>query len=349
MLPLWRVGRACFFAFFLGFAAATPLLAQTPEKPDVVVAIGGNLSQLYFLPVTLAQSLGYFKEAGLTPSIVETNAGTKGVQAVVGGSADVVAVGYEHTLVLQARGIATKSFVLFGRFPGNALGIKTTRLTAYPTMETLKGSKIAISSPGSATDTFLKLVLIHAGLKPDDASVVAVGNAAGAVAAIRVGGQVDAISGTDPVISELTAADEIKIVADSRTEEGTREIYGGPWASGCLFARSEFLAKNPNTAQALATAIVRAMHWIRTHNADEILAHLPRQIVGPNADLYRFTLKNNLASFSHDGLISQEAAETVLRASRLNDEAVRNAKIDLSSTYDNSFVQHALLTVGTAP
>ena len=39
-----------------------------PEKKDVHIAVGGKAS-LYYLPLTIAEQLGYFKDEGLTLKI----------------------------------------------------------------------------------------------------------------------------------------------------------------------------------------------------------------------------------------------------------------------------------------
>ena len=39
-------------------------LAAKPEKPDVTIAVGGK-SSLYYLPMAIADRLGYFKAEGL--------------------------------------------------------------------------------------------------------------------------------------------------------------------------------------------------------------------------------------------------------------------------------------------
>jgi NitT/TauT family transport system substrate-binding protein len=44
--------------------------AQTPEKTKVILAVGGK-NLLYYLPLTIAEQLGYFKAEGLDVTIVD--------------------------------------------------------------------------------------------------------------------------------------------------------------------------------------------------------------------------------------------------------------------------------------
>jgi NitT/TauT family transport system substrate-binding protein len=74
----------------VALAMASPVQAQV-EKRDVHIAVGGK-SALYYLPLVLTERLGYFKDEGLTSfRISDFAGGTRSLEAVVGGSADVVA------------------------------------------------------------------------------------------------------------------------------------------------------------------------------------------------------------------------------------------------------------------
>ena len=78
------------------------LLQAAPEKQKVTIAVGGKAA-LYYLPLTLAERLGYFKDEGLDVQILDFAGGSKALQAMMGGSADVVAGGFDHVIILRAR------------------------------------------------------------------------------------------------------------------------------------------------------------------------------------------------------------------------------------------------------
>src|SRR5258708_32927820 len=81
-------------------AAAVTTHAQI-EKRDVHIAVGGKVA-LYYLPLTITERLGYFKDEGLNVRISDFAGGTRSLEAVVGGSAHVVARSYEHTIKLAS-------------------------------------------------------------------------------------------------------------------------------------------------------------------------------------------------------------------------------------------------------
>src|SRR3974390_3387904 len=89
-------------------ALAGPAQAQGPlEKTKVHIAVGGKAA-FYYLPLTIAEQLGYFKAEGLDVTISDFAGGAKALQALVGGSADVVSGAYEHTINMQAKNQAIR-------------------------------------------------------------------------------------------------------------------------------------------------------------------------------------------------------------------------------------------------
>jgi len=114
--------------------------SQTIEKPKVSIAVGGK-NLFYYLPLTIAEQLGYFKEAGLDVTIVDFAGGSRALQAVVGGSADVVSGAFEHTLNMQFKGQPMRAFVLQGAAPQIVLGVNPKTMPNYKTVADLKGKK----------------------------------------------------------------------------------------------------------------------------------------------------------------------------------------------------------------
>src|SRR5262245_52778838 len=97
-------------------ASCGAAMAQQIEKRDVHIAVGGK-SALYYLPLTITERLGYFKEEGLNVRISDFAGGTRSLEAVVGGSADVVSGSYEHTINMQSKKQHFQAFVLSGAAP----------------------------------------------------------------------------------------------------------------------------------------------------------------------------------------------------------------------------------------
>ena len=59
-----------------------------PEMPKLRLAVGGK-SAIFYLPLSVTERLGYFKQAGLELEIVDVQSGARALQSLVGGSAEI--------------------------------------------------------------------------------------------------------------------------------------------------------------------------------------------------------------------------------------------------------------------
>ncbi|MDB5811612.1 MAG: transporter substrate-binding protein [Betaproteobacteria bacterium] len=336
-----HIARIVFIALAV-IAGISPagVLAQALEKSKITIAVGGK-NLFYYLPLTIAERRGFFKDEGLTVEIVDFPGGAKALQAMVGSSADIVSGAYEHTINMQAKGINIVGIALEGRYSGIVLGVHKNKVTQYKTPKDMKGWKIGVTAPGSSTNMMVSSLLAKDHLPPDAVSIIGVGATAGAVAAMRKG-EIDGISNLDPVIARLEASGDIIPVIDTRTAKGMKEVYGGAYHAGCIYAPAEWLKKYPNTAQAVVNAIVRADLWLQTARPEDVVKTVPPEYYGDDPTMYKVALLKNMEGYSPDGLFSMDGAKNVYKVLNSFEPSVQAAKIDLTKTFDNSFAQKAL-------
>ncbi len=327
-------------ALLIGAAIAAGAWAQAPEKKKITIAVGGK-SLFYYLPLSVAERKGYFKDEGLDVEIPDFPGGAKALQALVGGSADFVSGAYEHTINMAAKKQPIKAVVLQLKYSAIELVMSRDRAARYHGGRDLKGLKIGVTAPGSSTNMMVNNLLAKDGLKPTDVSIVGVGAGAGAVAALEKG-EIDALSNLDPVVTQLESTGKFVAVVDTRTEKGMKEVYGGDYMAAVIYVTDEFIKKNPNTVQAVVNAMVRADKWIAKATPQEIVDLMPAEYKAGNPSLYKQGLLKNMVGYSEDGMMSLKAAENVYKVLNKFEPSVMQAgKIDLDSTFDNSFVKKA--------
>ena len=155
-------------------AAAAVLLATTlvaggeeakPELSRVRLAVGGKLA-LFYLPLTVTERLGYFRDAGLEVEISDFPGGARALQALIGGSADVVTGAYDHTIQMQAKNQPIVAVVQLGDFPGNVLAVLTGKAQGYRSPADLKGMKIGVTAPGLSPCLTIKCCAMNCVLEP---------------------------------------------------------------------------------------------------------------------------------------------------------------------------------------
>jgi NitT/TauT family transport system substrate-binding protein len=317
-----------------GFAAA---------QTKVTVAVGGGAC-LCYLPTVLARQLGEFERAGLAVDLVDLKGGSDALKAVLGGSADVVSGYFDHCVNLAARKQALQAFVVYDRYPGLVLVVSPAHNGEIKSIKDLAGKKVGVSAPGSSTDFFLKYLLKKNGLDPAGVAVIGVGLGATAVAAMEQG-QIDAAVMLDPSVTILQGSHpDLRILSDTRTQKDTLAVFGGEYPGGALYSTTAWVTAHEKEVQALTGAILNTLAWIHSHTPEEVMAKMPAEMVGKNKELYLSALKNTIPMYSENGKMDPKGAEAVLAVFSESSPEVAKAKIDVTKTYTNKFVDEAKTT-----
>jgi sulfonate transport system substrate-binding protein len=337
--------RTCALAAGVAALALANNPAAAESMAKVKLAIGGP-SCICYLPTVLANQLGLYKQAGVDVEMIALKGGSEALTAVLGGSADVVSGYYEHTVRLAAKGKALESIVVYDQFPGLVLVVSPKHTDEIKSVTDLVGKTVGVSAPGSATDYFLKYLLFKAGKDPKSAATIGVGLGAGSIAAQEQGSVAAAVM-LDPAVTQLKARHpDLKILADTRSAKDTRATFGGDYPGGAFYAQADWVAKNPKTAQGLVDAMVMTLNWIHSHSPEEIAAKMPEDYKGKDAKLYLAALTNSIPMYSKTGLMDPKGAQAVHDVFAQFDEAVADAKIDITKTYTNKFVEAAMKMSG---
>jgi NitT/TauT family transport system substrate-binding protein len=346
-----RPARTRFLARTATVAAAALLLAacgsdgggstsaqgQGSGKPaHVTIGVGGQ-TLLPYLPTTLAQQLGCYQKAGVDVELQDLGSGSKALQAMLGGSTDVTSGYYDHTIQMAAKHQDITAFVNMLRYPALVLAVAPGK--QINSVADLKGKSVGVTAPGSSTDFFLKYMLDKAGLPADAASVQAIGADATAVAAMEQG-QVDAAVMLDPAFSQLEArAGDLKILADTRTQKGTEEVYGtSTYPAAVLYVQQSYIKDNPDTVRSLAQGVQCALDFIKNHSAEEIAAKMPEQFAGGNKDIYVKAIAALKDAYNPTGKIEEDGAKAVEKVLGQGDPQIAQADVDVSKTYTNEFL-----------
>jgi NitT/TauT family transport system substrate-binding protein len=342
-MPDMPIARRTLLATAMAAAAASRLaptrVEAAPEKAKLVLAVGGK-SALYYLALTIAERLGYFKDEGLDVEIQDFAGGSKSVQALIGGSVDVVAGAYEHTIRMQMLGQQVQAFALIGRGMQLAIGITAKQADKVKSAKDVKGMKFGVSAPGSSTHMLLNYWIAKAGLKPSDVAVIGTGAGASVIAAVG-NGEIDGIAQSDPVFTMLERKGVIKAVVDTRTTQGNLDTFGGPMPAATLNSKVDFIQRNPGTVQALANAIVRADKWLQRAAPEEVVKVVPENYLLGDKDLYLAALNNVHEVLSPDGLMPEDGPAVCLKFLAASDTNIKPEKIKLEQTWTNEFAKRA--------
>lgn len=331
MPQVWRL--SCGLALALALAG---VFAVSSARAETVALMVGGIEKQIYLPVVLADRLGYFRDEGLNVRILSEPAGVEAADEMLAGAVQGVIGFYDHNIELQSLGKYTETVVQFSTVPGEVELVSA----AHPEIRTiadLRGHHVGVTGLGSSTDFLTAYLLVKAGLKPGDVTPVPVGASDSLIAALQQD-QVQAAMTTEPTISRLLASGRARVLVDLRTLPGTTAALGGPYPSACLYMETSWVEAHRDTVQKLATALVRTLRFIDTHTAEDIAERMPPDFFVGGRAMYVAALASGKGMFTPDGRMPKGGPETVLAVLSRFMPSVRPDAIDLSRTYTSAFV-----------
>src|SRR5262245_12688001 len=322
-------------AFALATLSSPACGARTAKTRTIRLAVAR--SPFTYLPVYLAEPLGYYKEEGLNVEIAEFAGGSQSILSVMGGSADIAAGFYEHAIEATAAGKHLQAFVTMLKYPGMALVISPKASRAVTRIEDLKGLRVGVGTPGSPTHFYLNYLLSRHGLRGEDVGVVGIGAPATAVLAVE-SGKVDAAVVGAAMIVLRQRIPQLRVLAESFSPQGLRDSLGADeYPGAALLAKADWLQTHADSGRRLARAIVRGLQYIESHQPAEILDQLPAAY-RTDRDTDLATMRAFRPLFSRDGRMVSETAGVVRRVLSISLDNVRTADIDLDRTYTNKLL-----------
>ena len=324
---------AAMAALVLGASWAT----RAAYADESITLMVGGIDKIIYLPAILAKRLGYFEQPGLDVDVVTEPAGVNAEDELIAGAVQGVVGFYDHTIDLQSKGTDVESLVQFSSAPGEVELVAASHAADIKTPADFKGKSLGVTGLGSSTDFLTQYLTKKFGLDRSDYRLLPVDAGKTFIDAMRSHRIVAGMT-TDPTASELISSGEAKVLIDLRTEVGTRETLGGLYPAGCLYMRAAWVNEHPDAARKLAHAFVRALQYIHTHSAEQIVAQLPRSYYEKRKALYVAALKGYRPAFSIDGRMPAGGPRTVLAIMSTIDPSVKATDIDLSKTYTTAYL-----------
>lgn len=334
---VWRL--AAIAVCLCGLPTLTAACGTRPDaSTSIRIAIGGQ-SQMVCLPTTPALELGFYKDEGLDVELQDFEGGAKALHALMGGSADVVSGYYDHTIQMAAEGRELVAFVTTLRYPGFALVSTPKVAEAVATIRDLQGRVVGVTSPGPSSHMFLTSLLTRHQVPVESDSVTAIGGAAAAVASVE-SGRIDAAWLGEPALTVVRRRNPgVRILADLRTTEGTREAFGvSEYPAAVLYSTGPWVREHRDLAARLTRAMVKTLGWMAAHSELEVAA-MPKALRGDDEALYLEALKSSRAMFSVDGRLSAKGAAAVRQVLDVSRPKVHDPPIDLSKITANELVR----------
>lgn len=277
-----------------------------------------SLPSAFLASMYVAEKNGLFADEGIDLEIVELQSGVDGVSAVVSGSAQFADMGLDDLATLAQEG--EESLVM----THNLVGRVTFTLVMNPdvardkgvTRESpiedryaaLEGLTLGVTSPGAASDKYLRHYLRSAGLDPErDAEIIAIGDGASLLAALETG-QIDAyqLSPPTPYVAEQEGFGTVLIDGPAGDVPEFKDFVYTGFAVNRAWAE-----ENPRTAQAFSRALNAGMERVAADTA-AASAEIVDRMGEDDVAIIQQTLDALLPALSRDGCFDPAAVRSTL-------------------------------------
>ncbi len=241
-------------------ASASAALAAgqlpVPELTKIRIGLSAGSEPVQFAE-KLADLLGFYKKYGITTVEVTGFEGDgKALQALVAGQLDFfvggASTGINSVITDTPLKLISMNSTILDDFLVCQKDIKTPA--------DVKGKAIAISTFGGTSHGSALIVIKGLGLTPKDVTITQVGGEGTRIAALKGGSVACGLVGTDNT-KLITKDGALNAVFD----EAQSHIQ---WGRSGLMARTDFIAKNPNTVQVVVAAALEAQNYMWTNTAD---------------------------------------------------------------------------------
>jgi NitT/TauT family transport system substrate-binding protein len=298
----------------------------------------GGAAKLIYLPVMLADRLGYFREQGLDVRVLSSPAGIDTSTELVAGAIQGAVGYYDHTIGLQSRGLDVQSVIVLGQSAG-LIELASSKRTMH-SMADAKGRKLGVTGFGSSTYYLTRYLATRANVPADAYTAVPLATEA-AVEQALTSGDVDAGMTEEPTATRLLSRGAARTLVDLRSPADTRAQLGGSYVGACIYMRRDWIDAHPDDTARLVRAVLAALRFIQTHSEQEIEVAMPASLKGDDAAMYRRALTVMKPAFSPGGRMPADAPATVLSVIASVDADVSRRHIDLARTWTDRFVAQA--------
>ncbi len=255
-----------------------------------------------WLPVYVAEMLGYFEDEGLETEFVVYKDGPIAFQGMHAGDSQFCMLSTEP--VLRAFDEGLESTIILPTVRSKQYMFATN--SEITSMEELKGKAIFGGMPGSAPYSFVASALEEAGLTVND--VEWINMEYGAALAALEQGTISAAYFDGIYINKLEEINA-NILINTMDPEQHKAIYGTEfYESQMVTVTKKFAEENPETVQKFVNAVMKAIQWQTEHTEKEIAEVVSPMFEGKDMVEIISILKDSLTT---DGNYSKEGYEAI--------------------------------------
>ena len=233
---------------------------NTTLKKVVVAEVAHSI---FYAPMYVAYTEGYFKEEGLDVEIILTAGADKVTAAVLSDDVNIGFCGSESTIYLYNEGVKDYLVNFAGLTKKDGSFLVSRKKYDNFTLENLKGKTIIGGRKGGMPEMTLKWALKENGLDYEDDVIIDTSIAFNAMSGAFIGGQGDFVSLFEPNALELEKQGLGYVVASIGE-------LGGIVPYTAFNAKKSYIENNPNVIEGFTKAIQKGLDYVHNNSSKDI-------------------------------------------------------------------------------
>ncbi len=279
------------------------------------VKLGLSVPTASHLPIYIAKAKGFFKDEGLDADVVVFRSSPELLAAYLAGSVDLAFTSVTEVFTAREAGRDMKMFWMVS----DAMPYELWANPKYPTLQSAKGARFAISKYGAFSDFITRWTIQQAGLNPDkDVQILQVGGPGERMAALTHGAVDVAI--LEP--AEGLEAKKAGMVLQTRVYDYLKEFPAEP-----LSLLTDWVNKNPEVTKAVIRALRRAIVYAKDNKADAVKIY--RETFRYSDDAAELAYDFYINHFPLDGAVPKKGLEVAI------EDAIQAKRIKKPYTFDD--------------
>ena len=291
---------------------------------------------VFYAPLYVACSKGFFAEEGLEVDIVTGGGSDASMTALLSGEADAALMGPETGIYVTNQGKADHPMIIAQLTKRDGSFLLGREADGSFDFSKLKGKSIIAGRPGGMPYMTLLYVLRQHGLEPGSDVEVISNIQFNLMGGAFESGTGDYVTLFEPTATEVEQAGKGYILCSIGQESG--EI---PYTA--YFANRSYLTANAGTVQRFTNAIARAQRWVAEHTDREVAEAICGQF--PDTDLAvleRVCARHReIDAWNLTPVMEQAALERLETVMTTAGQLKQEEWVDFDRLVDNSFAQKA--------
>ena len=291
---------------------------------------------VFYAPLYVACSKGFFAEEGLEVDIVTGGGSDASMTALLSGEADAALMGPETGIYVTNQGKADHPMIIAQLTKRDGSFLLGREADDSFDFSKLKGKSIIAGRPGGMPYMTLLYVLRQHGLEPGSDVEVISNIQFNLMGGAFESGTGDYVTLFEPTATEMEQAGKGYILCSIGQESG--EI---PYTA--YFANRSYLTANAGTVQRFTNAIARAQRWVAEHTDREVAEAICGQF--PDTDLAvleRVCARHReIDAWNLTPVMEQAALERLETVMTTAGQLKQEEWVDFDRLVDNSFAQKA--------